>query len=83
MSREEEIVQAANENYPSLDSEKSYEGFKDGAKWADKTMIEKVCKWLEENVSEYGDIYYDVGGYVSPEFHLEKFIEDFKKAMEE
>lgn len=52
-----------------------------GAKWADKTIFEKACKWLEENVSEYEDIYYDVGGFVSPEFRIEEFINDFKKAM--
>lgn len=53
-----------------------------GAKWADKTMIEKACEWIEENVSDYEDIYYEVGGYVSPEFLIKKFIEEFKKAME-
>ena len=24
-----------------------------GAKWADKTMLDKVCKWLKENIDDY------------------------------
>ena len=46
-------------------------------------LIEKACEWLEQNICEYEDIYYDVGGFVSPEFHIEEFMKDFKKAMEE
>lgn len=53
------------------------------AEWKEQQMIDKACKWLEENVGEYEDIYYDVGGFVSPDFNTEKFIKDFKKAMEE
>jgi len=56
MTREEEIVQAANENYPSLDSEKSYEGFKDGAKWADQhpkyTALESLLKFIDSLTEE-------------------------------
>ena len=52
-----------------------------GANWADKTMIDKAFEWIEENIGGYEDIYYDVGGYVNPEFHTEEFIKDFKKAM--
>lgn len=51
------------------------QGFKDGAKWADKTMLEKACKWLEEN-------YYNVYQGTWQEIK-EQFINDFKKAMEE
>ena len=40
-------------------------------KWADKTMIEKACKWLEKNRNELSRI--DTSG----------FVELFKKAMEE
>lgn len=51
------------------------QGFKDGAKWADKTMLEKACEWLEEN-------YYNV--YQGTWQEIKKqFINDFKKAMEE
>ena len=49
MTREEEIklvaschIAASNEDFKEY-----YEGFIAGAKWADKTMIEKAEKWLE------------------------------------
>ena len=42
--------------------------FEAGAKWADKTMIEKACKWLLE------------GGYF---VNNTETIDDFKRAMEE
>lgn len=53
------------------------------ANWKEQQMIDKACEWIEENIVDYEDIYYDVGGFVSPEFHIEEFIKDFKKAMEE
>lgn len=28
-------------------------GFREGAKFADKTMLDKVCKWLKENVKVF------------------------------
>lgn len=27
--------------------------FRKGAEWADKTMLERVCKWLKDNSHEY------------------------------
>ena len=39
----------------------------DGAEWADKTMIDKACEWLEENLWDS----------IKTEF-----IENFRKAME-
>lgn len=53
------------------------------AEWKEQQMIDKACEWLEENVFDYEYIYYDVGGFVSPEFRIEEFINDFKKAMTE
>ena len=86
MSREEEIVQAANENYPSLDSEKSYEGFKDGAKWADQHPreglwdSEKVCKCLYEKII---DVTYLNKDNTNEHYDKYEFIEDLRKAIEE
>jgi hypothetical protein len=39
-------------------------GFIEGAQWADKSMIEKVCDWLVENAKNYmmqgeGHYWYD------------------------
>lgn len=42
-----------------------------GAKWADKTMLDKACEWLKEVFS----VYEDLTDY-NP-------MEDFRKAMEE
>lgn len=42
--------------------------FEAGAKWADKTMIEKACRWLLD------------GGYF---VNNTETIDDFKRAMEE
>ena len=41
-------------------------------KWADKTMIDKACEWLKENIE----------GGVHPQSAY-GFVEKFRKAMEE
>ena len=47
--------------------------------WADKTMLDKVCKWLEEHL-----LLDDPKWYVEGEKTLqEKMIDDLRKAMEE
>lgn len=51
-------------------SEGYEEGFIGGAKWADKTMIDKACKWLLHQEEMIGISFED------------DFIERFKKAME-
>lgn len=53
-------------------------GYKEGAKWADETMIEKACEWLMHNVNRY--INDEGAGY----FRIEKTLFDhFRKAMED
>lgn len=73
MTREDEIRQAAAayilDMYGEEDKDSDVsEGFREGAKWADKTMIEKACDWLLK------------GGYF---VNNTETINDFKKAMEE
>ena len=41
-------------------------------KWADKTMIDKACEWLKENIE----------GGVHPQ-SVYGFVDKFRKAMEE
>ena len=55
------------------------EAYKEGAEWADETMIEKACKWLEQHQEDYN--MYDAwrGDYVN----FKSLIIDFRKAMEE
>ena len=48
------------------------EAFIAGAKWADKTMIDKACRWLDQQLF----IKYDSDA-------VARFINNFRKAMEE
>ena len=80
MTREEEIQKLIDkemgiDNYGSSDYQV---GVCDGVKFADKTMIEKACKWIEENKHLHKELSF---GGVSTDWN--KFIREFKKAMEE
>lgn len=55
--------------------------FKEGAKWADKTVIDKICDWLQNIDFEVEYFTTDSDGYTF--FNADKFIENFRKAMEE
>lgn len=78
MTRDEEIRRAAG-NVAIRDNKGRYahgflmqalrEAFTEGARWADRTMIERACKWLQENLDDY----LDVG--------VTFLVSDFKKAM--
>ena len=88
MTRAEERNKAAFEAYPEnisystvIEQMVDYnlqwrQYWLEGAEWADKTMIEKACKWLRTNYEDIG-IRYIRGHKVEDE------IESFKKAMEE
>ena len=64
MTREEEILQKAT-SYATNDVEYDIDGneivepirnaFVDGARWADKTLIDKAIKWLEYNFNMPND----------------------------
>lgn len=70
MTREEEIIQASNAYSEYEYNRTDYEnGFINGAKWADKTMIDKACEWLIEQKEMIGISF------------QEDFIERFKMAM--
>ena len=49
-----------------------------GATWADKTMIDNVCKWIEQHQEDYNK--YDAwkGDYID----VDALINDFKKSMQ-
>lgn len=73
MIREEEIFQRAKEvgEFIANTSLSTYNaalrGFCRGAEFADKTMLDRACKWLKD------------GGYF---VNSNESIEDFRKAME-
>lgn len=72
MTREEQIKQAAMDE-PRVALGSYQRAFTLGAQWADKTMLEKACKWLNE-YCRYGCCEY---------IEKNEFINDFKKAMEQ
>lgn len=81
MAREQEIQKLIDEengidNYGSSDYQI---GVCDGVRIADKTMIEKVCKWLKENANDYLD-WYD---WEECRLNTDNLLYDFKKAMGE
>lgn len=98
MTREEEIKNEAKLKCYDIASEvdymssAAYDGFVMGAEWADKTMIEKACKWITKHIS----IPYE-GGFIDDSPVASDYIEwcekrlenakaiadSFKKAMEE
>lgn len=85
MTRNEEIEQASKQG--SIECFGYEEGdytipFKHGAEWADKTMIEKVVKWLEEHLSDEDEMHIfrdkeDTWVYCD----LSVLINDLKKAV--
>lgn len=78
MTREEEIKKAKALFYASSDDYTFYnKGFEEGAKWADKTLIEKACEWLKENLPNR---MYDRNCCLDN--FTEYLIEDLRKAME-
>lgn len=84
MTREEEIKNEAKLICRDIASEvdykssAAYDGFVMGAKWADKTLIEKACEWLENNLADKTSVLYS--GVVSINF--DNVLKDFRKAME-
>ncbi len=75
--REREILKASvswTDKSLTVNEEKAFQA---GAKWADKTMIEKACEWLINNWREY--VYQDGDEIV----HFGHWESDFRKAMEE
>ena len=82
MKRKEEIMQEANTrygvNHPFINIAK--ESFIEGAKWADKTILDNACEWLKKNIDLYA---YDSSNTHYPEIKLtECFEEAFRQAME-
>lgn len=83
MTRGEEIMRAAG-SVAIRDNKGQYahgflmqalrEAFTEGARWADRTMIERASQWLAHNANEYLDT--DNG------YDTYKIIEEFEKAME-
>lgn len=75
--REREILIASvswTDKSLTVNEEKAFQA---GARWADKTMIEKACEWLKFNTN-WDDEWDDMGKNMNY-----GMIEEFRKAMEE
>ena len=98
MNRKEQILDTAADHRdwvccgfidPVADARE--ESFAEGAEWANKTMIDKACEWMEKvlyihtEVNEDKDwCTYNPIDYVTSDFEsVEEFIKEFRKAMEE
>lgn len=79
MKREEEIIaEAKKHEYDwgiDVDRFDVPDIFAKGAEWADKTMIEKACRWLKFNTN-WDDEWDDMGRNLNY-----GMIEEFRKAM--
>ena len=83
MTRKEEIEIAIPKNkFGDFHSQVSYEfGFQQGAEWADKTMLDRVCVWLKEHMHftegiANGEAYYQCNS-------MESFLNELKQTMEQ
>lgn len=65
MTRKEETIQAAIKEFSRFAERRV--GFITGAEWADKTMIDKACKFLRKRVCDFDG----------------NLFKDFRKVMEE
>lgn len=80
MTRKEEIARASKDyhlnRHPNF-TFGEYVAFIDGAEWADRTMIDKACEWLEKKACLYVWKNCEQG-----EHGIHKImLEDFRKAM--
>lgn len=81
MTREKEIKQAAI-NHICDDTEQLLVLFEEGAKWADKTMLDKACEWLENNFVCF--LQGAKRGIYSNQFvTVTEMVDNFKRTMEE
>lgn len=75
--REREILIASvswTDKSLTVNEEKAFQA---GARWADKTMIDKVCKWITENIFDFP--WYDS----ESELSSKDIAEEIRKALEE
>ena len=72
-------VQGVPEDYSKIDCFRL--GFFEAVKWADRTMLDKVCEWLKENIDLYAAERISIkSGY--PEIVLTDYFEkNFRQAM--
>ena len=97
MTREEQIIEASIEYQLSTNPRaiggdafadfaremNVNQSFIAGAKWADKTMIEKACDLYHEELIQFNNLLSHLNSDYDGLVDIEKSIKCFKKAMEE
>lgn len=84
MTREAEINNYAYNNCISDDiDDTSYSLIVETARWADKTMIDKACEWMEENIDIYAKVVINPKSHYPEIVMCDSFEKSFKKTMEE
>ena len=83
MTRDEEIIKAAKEIAQGIEdwelAADIEDAFIEGAWWADRTMIDKACEWLQHNVYRF---FWKNCTQQEHGVYIDKLLEQFKKAME-
>lgn len=83
MNRQEEIVNQAVKEQSQLYQQPEWRaGFISGAKWADKTMLDRACEWLKENIDLYSDTAFSIKSGYTEITLTDKFETAFRQAME-
>lgn len=86
MKREEEINIAAKNKYPyikGLPQSSSHQAiFIEGAEWADKTMLDRACEWLKENIDLYSYNAFNTKSSYTEITLTDEFETAFRQAME-
>jgi hypothetical protein len=72
----------SNNFYDETDVKASIEGFVEGAKYADKTMIEKACKLYRDELLQFNSLLSTLNPDYDGLVDVEKSLKSFKKAME-
>lgn len=84
MTRKEQIEKAAVERAAIATEDKGlrYLDFVNTADWADRTMLARICEWLENHdmTEHIGTMY---SGFCSIKFNKQELIDALCKAMEE
>lgn len=86
MTRKEEIEKAAMQvagvhpDWSNLDCFRM--GFKEGVKYADRTMLDRACEWLKDNIDLYAFEGFSIkSGYTEIKL-TDVFETAFRQAME-
>ena len=83
MTRKEEIVnQAVKEQSELYQPPEWRAGFISGANWADKTMLDRACEWVKENIDLYSYNAFNTKSSYTEITLTDEFETAFRQAME-